>query len=571
MRSFFFLIINALITLSASAANLPVLDLNKPDFNILLPLTPSERTSVLFEYFDEYVYNQDSITLYRDIGTLQKLAKRHQDPHLHLMGDLIEAHYYAYRYDHVVPLMKSKLLAISQKAQTQKALWLEARVESLLGTRLYGMGDYEGGFLHLTKAVKLLEKEDPELYPIKQICLYLLAHAHFTFKEYQIAAPYFKEALLASSKFDRYYYYMHILNELAYCFRKLGMLDSSNHYFERTLQRAIEARDTLWQVVSLGNLGENLFLAGAFAQAEPLIRQDADFAIASNNPGAAANALSLLGDMAMKQGQMLKAKILLKEAQQMAWLSDDIKRLQLVYPLLAKLYASQLEPEKAAMYMDSAFLINEQVEKEFDYIKSARAEQQLEREESNVRMAKLESERAVKIAERNAVMALLIALATLAFVLFSKLHKRNVKNKKQLQNTTTALEAARAQLQQFTAYLAEKNQQLEALQEQAGESANQSLNELQDKTILTEEDWENFKKLFDQVYPGYLKRALQKHPSLSQAELRYIALSKMALNAKQMAAVLGVGDSSIRQVRSRLKRKLGLESAEQFEALISSI
>jgi hypothetical protein len=106
---------------------------------------------------------------------------------------------------------------------------------------------------------------------------------------------------------------------------------------------------------------------------------------------------------------------------------------------------------------------------------------------------------------------------------------------------------------------------------QAGENVSNSLTELQDKTILTEEDWGNFKQLFERVHTGFLKRLAEKYPNVSQAETRFIALTKMEVNPKQMTAVLGVGDSTIRQVHSRLKRKLALESHEALEQLFSSI
>lgn len=571
MRPVLLSVLNLWFVFGALAQNQPLIDLNKPDFNSLVHRSHTEKTVALFDYYEKYIFDNDSATVYEDMARVRQLASTHADAELHLVADLMEAHYYAYRYEHQVVLVKQKLTALIEKAQQQKALWLEARVESLLGTRLYRVADYEGGFLHLTKAVKLLEKQAPEVYPIKQTCLYLLANAHFTFKEYTIAAAYYQQAIAASSRHDRHYYTMHILNELAFCHRKLNQLDSSNYYFKRTLAQAIEKKDTLWQVLSKGNLGENYYLAGDFVKAEPLLLQDADYAISIQNHGAASNALALLGDIAMQQGQLPKAQRYLSQAHQFACLTGELRRLQLIYPLLAKLSAATFNPQKAAMYMDSAFFVNDSLDREFDYIKSVRADQQLEREETNAKLSKLEGERAVKIAERNALIALLLALAALSFLIFTKLQKRYLRNKKQLQNTTSALEAAQQQLQNFTDYLAEKNQQLETLQEQADENANHSLSELQEQIILTEEDWENFKLLFNQVHAGFLKRLAQKYPQLSQAEVRFIALSKMELSPKQMTAVLGVGDSTIRQVRSRLKRKLSLESNEALEHLISSI
>jgi tetratricopeptide (TPR) repeat protein len=560
-----------LLVSSAHAQKEPLIDLAKPDFSKLVNLSHTEKTVVLFKYYEEYIWDNDSATIFNDIKTVRQLATTHNDNELLLVADLMEAHYYAYRYDNDVPFMTQKLTSLINKAEQLNALWLQARTESLLGTRLFDVADYEGSFLHLTKAVKLLENEDPEEHPIKQICIYLLAHNHLAFKEYGIAVNYLTKAIAAGSRHDRYYYYMHILNETAFCYRKLNKIDSSNHYFRITLNHAQKANDTLWQAISYGNLGENYYLLGDYTQAEPLLIQDAEFAKAVAYWGTASNSLAILGDIELKRGNLKKAHALLTEAHLYAGMSREYKRLQLVYPLLAKLYAAELNPEKAMVYMDSAFYVNDSLKREFDYIKAVRAHQQLEREETNAKLISLESERAVKLAERNMVIALLVAFAAMFFLIFTRLQKRFLKNKVQLQNTTSALEEAQQQLKKFTNYLADKNKQIEVLKVQAGENVNNSLTELQDKTILTEEDWDNFKLLFNKVHTGFLERLAKKHPNVSQAETRFIALTKMEVTPKQMTAVLGVGDSTIRQVRSRLKRKLSIESPENLEQLINSI
>ena len=76
--------------------------------------------------------------------------------------------------------------------------------------------------------------------------------------------------------------------------------------------------------------------------------------------------------------------------------------------------------------------------------------------------------------------------------------------------------------------------------------------------MLTDDDWKNFVRLFDTVHEGFLNRLKEKLPGLSPAETRFVALSKLRLNNKEMAAMLGVSTDAIRQTRSRLKRKLNL-------------
>lgn len=89
--------------------------------------------------------------------------------------------------------------------------------------------------------------------------------------------------------------------------------------------------------------------------------------------------------------------------------------------------------------------------------------------------------------------------------------------------------------------------------------------------ILTDFDWSNFTSLFDKVYPEFFIRLKQKFPQLSLSEKKFIALSKLKLDNKEMAAMLGVGTDAIRQNRSRLKKKLNLAEEIFLEEIIDQI
>ncbi|MGB0368709.1 MAG: helix-turn-helix transcriptional regulator, partial [Flavobacteriales bacterium] len=90
-------------------------------------------------------------------------------------------------------------------------------------------------------------------------------------------------------------------------------------------------------------------------------------------------------------------------------------------------------------------------------------------------------------------------------------------------------------------------------------------------TILTTEDWAYFKQLFEKVHVGYLSRLTQKLPDLSPAETRFIALSKLELSSKEMAAVLGVGQAAIRQYRLRLRKRLDVSNQKDLQEFIRQI
>jgi len=83
--------------------------------------------------------------------------------------------------------------------------------------------------------------------------------------------------------------------------------------------------------------------------------------------------------------------------------------------------------------------------------------------------------------------------------------------------------------------------------------------ELTQHTILTEEDWERYKMLFENVYPGFFFQLRSKNPDISLAEQRIAALIKLKLSVKESAALLGISPNSVYKSRQRLKNRLGFE------------
>jgi len=97
------------------------------------------------------------------------------------------------------------------------------------------------------------------------------------------------------------------------------------------------------------------------------------------------------------------------------------------------------------------------------------------------------------------------------------------------------------------------------------------LDALQKNTILTEDDWTHFKEIFEKVYPSFFTRLRDKYNNLTQAEIRLLTLTKLNLNAKEMAGMLGISPESIRQTRWRLRKKIGIPDDKAFEEIVVDI
>lgn len=83
-------------------------------------------------------------------------------------------------------------------------------------------------------------------------------------------------------------------------------------------------------------------------------------------------------------------------------------------------------------------------------------------------------------------------------------------------------------------------------------------------------DWENFSLHFDKVHPNYFKNLKQKHPNITNHELRLCAYLIMNLSNKEIALLLFISSDAVQKAKYRLKKKFSLSADDKlFDYLLS--
>lgn len=151
----------------------------------------------------------------------------------------------------------------------------------------------------------------------------------------------------------------------------------------------------------------------------------------------------------------------------------------------------------------------------------------------------------------------------------------------ELINTKNELDYNRNKLAIYMESLIRKNDAVQDLEERIkgfnegrnndAPEARELFTELADSRILTDEDWIQFKELFDKAYSGFTERLLVRFPNLTDAEQRLILLTKLELSTKEMANILGVSPDSVKKGRYRLKRKIGLEGPKTLHNVVNEL
>jgi DNA-binding CsgD family transcriptional regulator len=92
-----------------------------------------------------------------------------------------------------------------------------------------------------------------------------------------------------------------------------------------------------------------------------------------------------------------------------------------------------------------------------------------------------------------------------------------------------------------------------------------------ESTLHTEEDWVEFRTLFEQAHPRYLQRVKEKLPKISPAELRLLAIHKLHLNTNEMALILNISPDAVRKSKKRLSLKIEEILRQSFDEFTRSL
>lgn len=520
---------------------------------------------------------KDSVTIFKKIDSIRTLAIKHGDDDLLLETGLMEMHYYYYN-DRRFPVSVVEHLFDSLKTESirQKKVWMEASIENMEALYyFYFLKRYDLAFERHLRVYDLIRDLSPKEYPDKQNVLNQIAMEYYRFNDFHESIFYNQEALKAEPEtpevFKYHYVSLDIMNTIGLCFQQFNQLDSADVYFREALTQALRAKNIAWEGISSGNLGYSMFLRGEYDQAIPLLETDIRIAIPRKDWGLASNSLMTLGNISLERNQVSQASELLRTAREYAYRSGQYHRLQRLYPLLSKLYAAQNQPALSALFIDSALFVKDSFIRQLHTLRMLRANQKNELDGYRAEIKDIQNRKQINKLQRDIlIIAVLAIMVAVVFIYQAQRRKYRLKQE-QFAKAEEELATASWQLEDFAKHIAEKNALIALLHEQRDNRSTNALQELQQRTILTDEEWNHFRVLFEKVHSGFLQRLKEKLPGLTPAETRFMALARLGLSTKEMAAMLGIGPDAIRQYRTRLRKKIDIGDEDSLEELIARI
>lgn len=435
----------------------------------------------------------------------------------------------------------------------------------------YGLQGYE-----LYKNAPLADFPDKTLYQLQ------LANKHFQFREYDKARDFILQLREVTDK-PLIEVSPRLYNILALCYRELKMYDSAIYYFKQVYDYMLDKPKGVF-VVAVGNLGSIYYKTGDYDNALKWLKEELSIwkdIMGNNNNISSMMTYIAIADIYQKQNKVKEATKYLDTATLLKPLNTGadyrhINTFKQYYVTAAHIYNMNGMYNRALLMMDSALWANDSAYVLMDHAKVIKAEKSIEEIKHNAEKRELQYARERSVLLRNFFIIMILFLSVVAILLINRNRSKHIQKELKLERDKNKAEA---ELATFTLRLHEKNRQLLQLQEEVNEltsehdiQARQELiAQMQDSTILTDEEWDDFRRLFEQVHVGYIGRIKEHSHDITPAEMRYMVLIKLGMNNKEIAGMLGIGNSSVRNYKFRLRKKFGLTDSDDLEEMIKNI
>ncbi|WP_278009807.1 hypothetical protein [Flavobacterium gyeonganense] len=199
--------------------------------------------------------------------------------------------------------------------------------------------------------------------------------------------------------------------------------------------------------------------------------------------------------------------------------------------------------------------------------------------ENDTNKIRLELEQGEKIK----IILILISVLTivLSLITYSYLNKKLHTKKIKLENDRLLFEKklndASSDINTYAEYLKNKNKQISILENELEEIKNSSsiyqeeekikLLEILNSHLMTDENWNAFKREFIKQHGDFYNTVMENFPELKESNLKIIMLQKLDYNNYEISSLLGVTVDAIKKSKQRLKKKLG----DRYELLFEII
>ena len=449
------------------------------------------------------------------------------------------------------------------------------------------LGDHETSQIKWYEALNRFENSEDSIGIVQ--CLQGIGIIKFLERDMESSKTYFDIALT-------FWQLRKNQKEIARAYNLLGLWFSGNKQYNKSIEYCTTSYQMTQENRNIRGEGESLNnLARAYAglenwdQALKYFRLGLQKLILGKDSREVPNLQFNIGQILSKQGNLNEAETYLLKGIERAIELKQANAQRRGFLYLSLHYEAKGELEKALQYQKRLVSLKDSL---------LRADKSRALEELEVRYSSEQKQQEIELLQRDKKISanrwLTLALGLIAVIIIavliidgqrrrmvqdSQLHQtKNDLVEAELKNTKLELSYNQNKLAVYMENLLRKNDMVQDLEERLrtfneGKNndrpeAKKLFNELANSRILTEEDWLQFRDLFNQAHEGFIPKLLEKYPDLTAAEQRLFLLMRLELPTKEIAMILGVSPESVKKGRYRLKRKLSLEDPNSLQKFI---
>ena len=419
------------------------------------------------------------------------------------------------------------------------------RLLALKSNILINMGNY-------IEAFKLLSLTTPYFTTIGDSAQTAVANGntglvYLLIEEYDEAFIYLQRAQQLFKQNNNLHSYLLSCQQIAYIYEKTGQEEKARELLRSIIDKYHDAPADV-QEMRYYCIASYFKLLGNRDEQEKWLKELYDTALKTGNWQCRVNAIKNKAAWLFAQNQLDSALIYADSAYQYAQTNlltfgqeGDI------YKLLSQIHGSRNEWEEAYRfrimaeeYQDSIRTLDMRTDIQKEKIRQEIAQ-------NNMRLHELEIEK-----RQSVIIGTIVAIALLLLLILSGTGKVEAKSRELSSDKLLSVSQIKT-LEALSDYIRQMQEEKQIDRQVAGVI----LGKIQE-SFKKEDEWENFKKHFDEVHPSFFKKLKELHPSLTENERKLCAYYKMGISNKQVALMMSVQPKSVIISRYRMHKKMGL-------------
>ena len=458
--------------------------------------------------------------------------------------------------------------------------YLTAMVSGMYGNFMYVLEEKDLAVMYMMYSAELYDKINLAA-PFSNYII--LGEMLWQVREYEKSIKYSKKGINVLNTSNNEFkdsYTMTCSNTIALAYHRMGQYDSAFLYYGKALETEQKIHSPVWKGIISGNMAQIYFAQGNYTAALPLF--DMDYRNSKENEiyDNAANSLQWAAKTNLALGNRAIALIQVREAFGLLQKWPSPNYLQNAYNTTSEIFKSLGNNDSAYYYAGKYNKLHDSLERMIYQSSISISKLRLNEEKNSYGIRRLQREKEEQVQQRNFIIEGILFLAVIALLLINR-QRLKVKYQHEIAQQENLriqqeIEFAKVQLTMFTESIIEKTNLVEKLEQQLNNKTisreeQQLISELSQQTILTEDDWDKFKSLFEKIFPLFFQRLKNTATEITVAEQRMAALTRLQLTTRQMASMLGISVDSVHKTKQRLRKRFNLGADANLEEYIAGI